>query len=257
MHGPSLADFFTRRVGIVLWFISLAMLLGLILFPISNHGTRLGSVILAGSLCTGLLGLWWRYAALRWSLLALYTGAAVFWMLPGKILYDRHSLRAETSRALRRYEGVRYAWGGENRLGIDCSGLVRRGTVEGAFTEGLRTGNPWLVRKAVSLWWQDMSARELGLGAKKEARRLFQIKAIKGFDDSNLRPGDFAVTEGGIHVMAYLGDHLWIEADPGEGKVIVVDGRTTSNPWFGVPVSIMRWKFLQAHRPERAYLFRR
>ncbi len=27
------------------------------------------------------------------------------------------------------YQGVRYVWGGEGLLGIDCSGLVRKGLV--------------------------------------------------------------------------------------------------------------------------------
>ena len=254
--GPSVFDLFNRRVGILFWLGCIAIWLAFIFFPISNSVTRSGSVVLAGLVFAGALGFWWRLAILRWGLLALFAAAAIFYSLPGRELYDRHSLRAETSRALRRYEGVRYFWGGENRFGIDCSGLVRRGAIEGAFYEGLRTRNPLLVRKAVQLWWRDMSARDMGFGARREARRLIQVKAIKGFDDSNLRPGDFAITEGGVHAMAYLGDHLWIEADPGEGKVIVVDGRTTDNPWFNTPVSIMRWRFLHAHRPSRATLFR-
>ncbi len=245
---PPLAGLCTRRIAILLWIGAAGALAALVLVPVSNGVTRLGGAILAGSLCAGLLGLWWRYPFLRWSLLALYAAAGGFWALPGRTLYDRDPARDATARALRRYEGVRYHLGGESRFGIDCSGLIRRGAIEGAFREGLRTRNPWLVRKAVRLWWHDLSAREMGLGARRQARRLVQAKAIKGFDDSLLRPGDFAITEGGVHALAYLGDHLWIEADPSEGKVIVVDSRTTSNPWFQGPVSILRWRFLQAPR---------
>jgi len=245
-------DGLTRRNAVILWFLGLLWLVGLVFYPPGNHGTRLCGVVLAASLALGLLALWWRYAVLRWSLIALYAVAAIFWFLTGRTTYDRPTLRLETARALRRYEAVRYYWGGENRLGVDCSGLVRRGATEALFLHGLRTANPWLVRKAVDLWWRDMSASDLGFGARGEARRLFQAKAIKGFNDVTLYPGDFAVTEGGAHTMAYLGDHLWIEADPEAGRVIVVDARTTDNPWFEKGVSILRWRFLEAPRPGRA-----
>jgi len=195
----------------------------------------------------------WRLVFVRWALIAVTAGGSVFWFLPGKTLYDRIALREEAARALRRYEGVRYHWGGENRYGIDCSGLVRRGAIEAAAREGLRTGNSLLVRKAASLWWHDLSARDMRFGGNGEVRRLMQVKALRGADHLLLYPGDFAITEDGVHAIAYLGDYLWIEADPEAGKVVVEDARTTSNSWFQRPVSIMRWRFLQAHRAKRTY----
>ena len=63
-------------------------------------------------------------------------------------------------------------------------------------------------------------------------------------DQSQLLPGDLAVTRGGAHVMAYLGDHLWIEADPVVGRVITVTAPSHDNPWFYADMRIMRWRSL-------------
>lgn len=56
-------------------------------------------------------------------------------------------------------------------------------------------------------------------------------------------PGDLAVTSNGIHIMAYLGDNRWIEADPGIRRVITVTVPANENNWFRIPVNIVRWKF--------------
>ena len=49
----------------------------------------------------------------------------------------------------------------------------------------------------------------------------------------------------GLHVLAYLGNNRWIEADPGEGRVIEV-GPTemNENPWFQQAVVFVRWRWL-------------
>ena len=203
-----------------------------------------------GLLATGLLMLWWRYRLLRWTLLGLYGIAGAFLALPGHGDYDRPALRQEVARALQRYEGVRYIWGGENALGIDCSGLVRRGTIDGTFLYGIRTLNPLLARKALALWWNDVSAQEMGAGARHEARKITEEKTLALLDDKNLHPGDFAITRDGIHALAYLGDHVWIEADPAERKVIRLNARNAKSAWVQVPVSLLRWRFLDP--PHRA-----
>jgi hypothetical protein len=63
-------------------------------------------------------------------------------------------------------------------------------------------------------------------------------------ENALILPGDMAVTKGGIHVMAYLGNNQWIGADPGAMKVTVF---TTPNPtsgWFSCPMNIVRWSML-------------
>ena len=236
---------FTRRTAVIAWGLALLAFAAILAYPVSSTFTRMAGAILAGALLAGLLGLGWRYPYPRWMLIVLYTAGAIFLILPGRPGYDRFALRLETVRAVERYEGVRYYWGGENALGIDCSGLVRRGAIDALALTGLRTLNPLLVRKAIALWWRDTSARDLMLGANGRAQRLYDVKAIAASDDSKLHPGDFAVIENGIHAAAYLGNHLWLEADPDERRVIRVNARTTANPWFRGQAALLRWKHLE------------
>lgn len=243
--GPGGWSLFSRRAAVLLWIAAWFWLLAVALYPVSFGATRMAGAVLAGAIAFGGLALAWRYRWLRRTLLAVYGLVAAFLALPGRPGYDRVALRGEIARALLRYEGVRYYWGGENALGIDCTGLVRRGTIEGTFLYGLRTFNPLLVRKAAAFWWRDRSADDMIKGAGKTARKVAEAPSLVILDDKNLHPGDFAVTRGGIHALAYLGDHLWLEADPAEGKVIRVPTRGSRNPWFGQPVSVMRWRFLE------------
>ena len=250
---PWATRLFSRRSALLLWIAALCFLAADILYPVSLGLTRGIGVALAGLLALGLLGLWWRYRFLRWTLLALYTAISVFLALPGRADYDRAALRQEVAQALQRYEGVRYVWGGENFLGIDCSGLVRRGTIDGAFLHGLHTLNPLLLRKAVHLWWRDVSARDMEAGAFGAAKKITEEKSLALLNDKNLHPGDFAITRGGIHALAYLGDHVWIEADPGEMKVLRLNTRTAKSEWFRQPVSILRWRLLETPYRGRSY----
>jgi len=239
----------SRRSGILLWIVGLCWLIIVIVYPVSIGLTRTAGIALTGILALGLLLLWWRYRFLRWLLLGLYAALALFAVWPGREDYDRPALQQEVKRALLRYEGVRYYWGGESFRGIDCSGLVRRGVIDGTFLYGARTLNPYLIRKSIALWWHDVSAREMGAGARGEARMIAEEKSIAILNDKDLKPGDFAITTGGVHALAYLGDHIWIEADPGEMKVIQVNARTTKNGWFHHPISAMRWRLLETpHR---------
>ena len=64
-------------------------------------------------------------------------------------------------------------------------------------------------------------------------------------DHAGILPGDLAVTAGGGHIMAYLGSNVWIEADPGVGRVITVSVPCETNAWFCEPMRIMRWSLLQ------------
>lgn len=235
---------FSRQSAILLWIAGLCWLLGVMLYPVSIGLTRAMGVALSAVLIVGLLLLWWRYRVLRWTLLGLCIAVALFSALPGRADYDRPALRQEVVHALQRYEGVRYVGGGENFLGIDCSGLVRRGTIEGTFVYGIRTLNPLLVREAALLWWRDMSARDMALGAGRKARKVAEEKSIATLNDKIVHPGDFAITSNGIHALAYLGDHVWLEADPGERKVIRFDARTAKNNWVRTPISVLRWRLL-------------
>jgi len=240
----------SRRNAWLLWLAGFLWLLAVLLYPISSGATRAAGAGLSGLLALGLLGLWWRYRLLRWGLLAMYLLIAGFLALPGRTTYNRPELRREIAQAGARYEGVRYVWGGESYLGVDCSGLVRRAAIEGTLTYGVRTLNPWLVRRAMWLWWNDCSAKELGCGAGGTARKVAAADSLRLWNDKNLHPGDFAITANGVHALLYLGDHVWLEADPADWKVVRLRTGSDSSIWLEVPVSVLRWKYLELQMPQ-------
>jgi hypothetical protein len=61
---------------------------------------------------------------------------------------------------------------------------------------------------------------------------------------AKLLPGDLAVTADGKHVMVYLRGDQWIQAEPGIGKVAIMNARIDDNVWFHVPVTTHRWTIL-------------
>jgi cell wall-associated NlpC family hydrolase len=173
------------------------------------------------------------------ALLAMGIVFLLFLCLPG-LDADKSKLREEYVNSLERYEGTRYIWGGENRLGIDCSGLVRNGLINANVRVGILSLNPKPIRQAFELWWNDCSARALLDGYRQFTTPLFKAESINSITNSFLAPGDIAITSDGSHVLAYLGNSRWIEADPEVMKTIVVVS-TSDRIWFNIPVHVRRW----------------
>jgi hypothetical protein len=46
-----------------------------------------------------------------------------------------------------------------------------------------------------------------------------------------------------------LGDQRWIEADPDAHRVIIVPAPSTTNGWFQMPMTIVRWTMLEEPSP--------
>ncbi len=112
---------------------------------------------------------------------------------------------------------------------------------------GIRHFNSGALRMFARHWWSDASAKALAQGHRNYTMPLEPHGTIQHMDDSGLLPGDLAVTSSGVHILAYLGDGQWIQADPGIGAVAILHGHSDSNRWFEVPVSTYRWPVL-THR---------
>lgn len=168
---------------------------------------------------------------------------AGFLSLPGRS-EDGEALRRSYVKHLRGFEGTRYVWGGENARGIDCSGLVRQGLVRANLERGFVSLNPRLVRRGLEMMWYDCSAKAL-------SERYRGWTVVTGAGDSinvlsrdGLKAGDLAVTKDGVHVLAYAGAGDWIQASPGEGRVLSLPS-PSSNSWYEVPVVTLRWTQLE------------
>ncbi|HWB02811.1 MAG TPA: NlpC/P60 family protein [Verrucomicrobiales bacterium] len=235
-----------RRIWLwILWTLALVQLIaGALVYPVSSGITRAGGAALFILVWFGLAALCWKTKMIRYLWLGLTLLAGGFLLWPGRGAGDVEALRSDYTAAMRRYDGVKYVWGGESPLGIDCSGLIRRGLIDAMFCRGIRTLNPHLVRQALALWWKDCSARDLGDGTRGITVPVMKVKNLNELDHAQLRPGDLAVTSSGVHILAYLGNLKWLEADPGAEKVLTLTAPDPNNLWFKGEMKIVRWRIL-------------
>ena len=236
--------FSLRRILSALWVIGLAAL-ALLAFQPAATGLSRGSGLLL------LLGLWltvfrlgWRRTVFRWLWIGLLLMPGGLLVVPWPVRGHTENLRASYVRHLRDYSGCEYYWGGESRGGIDCSGLIRRGMIDACLEEGWSRRDPELIQRAFSLWWNDTSAEALGQEYHGLTRLVEQIKELRYYEHGALNPGVLAVTADGKHIMAHLGGGQWIEADPGENKVITLQAATSKSPWLGMRMRLLEWSML-------------
>jgi hypothetical protein len=132
------------------WRLSLIFVVLAHLFPIRIGVLRLAMVV-------GLVMVWFgvpllfrkpRFVTAIWAVVTALLGT--LFLGPGRT-DNPQALRQEYVRALQRYVGVRYVWGGENSRGVDCSGLVRIGLIDADINRGVMTLNPMLIREGCSL----------------------------------------------------------------------------------------------------------
>lgn len=211
--------------------------------PVSSGGLRLGWLAALGLSWAGLLFLAWRRGRVRCLLVILPVLIVAPLLLPAREL-NQDDLESRYLKELSGFDGSPYHWGGEDRRGIDCSGLPRRALRNALISYGLLHADGRALRLALEQWWHDSSAKALGEGYRDWTHSLGRTGTVKAMDYAGLEAGDLAVTKGGAHVLCYLGDGRWIQADPGLGKVATLDGRKDANYWFESKVSLHRWQVL-------------
>jgi len=232
--------------GRLLHICTLGALTGSLIIPlIPVHSTilKVAFLVCLSGLWLGLLTLTWNRKPIRVALIALPLLVASLFLLPGRNI-DSDALRRDYVQRMAQYEGTKYVWGGENSFGIDCSGLPRRALRDALLSYGIRHLNGRALRSYLEHWRFDASARALGQGYRNYTRALKYKGTIQEMDNEGLMPGDLVVTKNGVHILAYVGDGKWIQADPGIGAVATLDGRKDDNIWFSSPITTHRWQIL-------------
>lgn len=214
----------------------------LLVFPVQYRVTRVLIVLATLALWSVALWLWWHKRRVQIPLLALAAIVAVLVALPGRTP-NAAGLRSDYRHGLGLFSHTTYVWGGENVVGIDCSGFVREGLAYGELLNGVRTLNGATIRGGISLWWHDCSALALRDGYRGLTQPIARVASLNSADTSLLRYGDLAVAADGSHVLVFVGDHTWMEADPNHGGVIKVT-TPSGDHWFAVPMVLLRWTAL-------------
>ena len=227
-----------------MWLLLVGQLLvfgGLLLYPVNSIMVRVPMLALIVTIWVTVVAL---VSPLRWlrnGVLALPVIVFCALTLPARVI-DADDLRQRIVAALRSYEGATYVWGGENSLGIDCSGLVRRARMDAEWSSALARLDFGAARRALSLWWNDQSAQAMGENQSATTVSLGTVSKLVDCPHDRYLPGDFAVL-GQVHVVAALGDGVWIEADPGAGKVLILRPGDT-NVWLHQRATLTRWSVL-------------
>ncbi len=211
--------------------------------PINSFIFR--SIFLASLISTFifLLILFWNKFIIRNLVLTLILSNLAMVIIPGK-RFNTDNVKNAYLANLKNFEGSTYVWGGENKIGIDCSGLLRASYIKAMWSEGIKTLNSTPIKHGISQWWHDRTAKMMKKEYRGETKRITSAKSINEVDYNLIQPGDMAVTKNGIHVLAFLGDKKWIQAHPSEGEV-VINHVPSADPWLNTPVEIMRWTIFQ------------
>ena len=236
----------SRRLILICTLGAVAGIFVLPLNPVNSLMLRLAFLGCVVGAWLGYTTLSWKRKPLRVTALILPLLAAIPFILPGGKI-DANELRQDYVRRMAEFEGTKYFWGGESSRGIDCSGLPRRALRDALLAYGARHFNGRAFRGYLEQWWFDASAKALGEGYRNYTSPVGITGTIHEMDYGDLEPGDLAVTTSGMHVLAYAGDGRWIQADPGSGAVVTLDGRTGDSGWFLTPVTTHRWQLLAQH----------
>jgi hypothetical protein len=231
----------------LLCIVTVGAIAGVFILPLNPVNSTLTRLLFTGAIFVGWLGLLYffgRNRIARVFLIGIPVLLALFLALPGRPI-DPVKLRSDYLEELRSFEDVPYVWGGESGQGIDCSGLPRRSYRNALLTQAWR-GNSKALLLYLSQWWHDASAKALSEGYRDNTVPLEVTGKMDSMDHSSLQPGDLAVSLGGAHMLVYIGEGKWIQADPGLGKVATLHHQKDKNPWFQGRVTTHRWSIFNS-----------
>jgi cell wall-associated NlpC family hydrolase len=116
--------------------------------------------------------------------------------------------------------------------------------IDAAMSSAWRDISPAHLRRALHLWLRDQGASNFENNAPIEGKRIVTLPSIKGRTPKTILPGDLAIVGDGIHVLLYLGENRWIQADPSSSTVHEDDTSNGQISWFNGKAVILRPGFL-------------
>lgn len=237
-----------------LWIMALLLLvtaIGLRTMPMNTASRMLVTVALLFSVFTGMayiVSLFENHPKLLFPAV-FFLLLAILWAAIGGKPPKASAFRANYVKDLSSFVGTRYVFGGETHTGVDCSGLARAAFWQSMLKEGIREFNPDLLGRSFWMfWWRDLSAQEIAAGKYGYTIYVGSADKLAGYDNSRLHSGDLAIAQNS-HVLIYMGDGKWIEANPDEGKVVIHKNVANSNrPYFNTRVIFRRWWLLAENK---------
>ncbi len=241
-----------RRV--LLWIFGLLLFATALALRTAQIDTSVRSLIIATfvvGIVTGLLHLirlFESYPKLLYPTI-LILGMGILWSTLANKPPNEEDLRGYYLKQLKSFKGARYVGGGETHIGIDSSGLARAALWQGMLKEGVKEFNPYLLGPRLwKFWWRDMSASDILSRKYGYTEFICNVDKLAGYNHSRLNRGDLAIAGGGMHVLIYIGDSQWIEANPDDGKVVINKAAADSKrQYFNMKVTIMRWWIFSTH----------
>ena len=177
--------------------------MGCVLWPVNNSLCRYlivaSAVYLLAALCLAWKRLYKAHVRIATVIAALFVATILafcaYLSINGGIDdTTAYGMRTIYVNELRCYEGTRYVWGGENLLGIDCSGLPRKALRNALLKGALVYGERRCLRLALQNWWLDASASALASGYQNYVTWLEKKGTVSDIRENELSPGDLAIT---------------------------------------------------------------
>jgi hypothetical protein len=183
---------------------------------------------------------------LLWGKRRIFISMMVLLVIPFLPLLNQSNINMEKLtkiyvKNLKSYKSTKYVWGGENSLGIDCSGLPRKSMRSALFEYGYRYFNGKALNNGLWMIVNDASANEMlkGYSGLTVTDGLeFKINDL----NKSAKDGDMAITSNGVHCMVYLNNNVIIQADPGR-DMVVTDKIPYNDGWYNEKVKLIRWSF--------------
>ncbi len=223
--------------------VGVCLILLTLLHPVNRASLRIAGIVGICLVWVSLLIKCRRKSTPSVILLALPVVLTIYLVIPVRVS-DHQALRSAYLEELEKLDGTRYVWGGESKLGVDCSGLPRLALRQAHCRRFFSTGNPGHARAWLNSWWFDSSADALANDYRGFTWPVDVEGTLQDIDPKTINPGDLAITENGVHLLVFLGDGKWIQADPGPNKVLIQDPKVDSSGWFKMKSTIHRWREL-------------